>query len=89
MRTMPTEQPADDVYLSARQVRTRYGNVSEQALWRWLRDEKLNFPKPIYINQFRYWKLADLMSWERERPAQRDRTTANKVTAHEDAATPR
>jgi hypothetical protein len=80
-----SDQSADDVYLSARQVRTRYGNVSEQALWRWLRDEKLNFPKPFYINQFRYWKLADLVSWERQRPARRANATEVK---NETAAQP-
>ena len=64
-------QPEDTtVFMSARQVRERYGNRSDMALWRWLRDEKLNFPKPLYINQFRYWKLADLTAWEQGRPSQ-------------------
>jgi len=77
---------SDDVYLRAREVRERYGGVSEQALWRWLRDEKLNFPKPFYINQFRYWKLTDLVRWERERPARRANAAEVK---NENAATPR
>jgi predicted DNA-binding transcriptional regulator AlpA len=53
-----------DVMLTARQVRTRYGGVSDMALWRWLRDERLAFPQPIVINSRRYWKLSDLAQWE-------------------------
>ncbi len=54
----------DDMLLTAKQVRTRYGNVSDMALWRWLRDEKLEFPKPIVINNRRCWKFSDLAHWE-------------------------
>jgi predicted DNA-binding transcriptional regulator AlpA len=54
-------------YLPAGTVRARYG-VSDMSLWRWLRDEEMNFPKPIYINRYRYWRVADLLEWERTRP---------------------
>lgn len=59
----PTDK---DVFLPAGRVRARY-NVSDMSLYRWLRDETLNFPKPIYINRYRYWRLADLLAWERTR----------------------
>jgi predicted DNA-binding transcriptional regulator AlpA len=55
---------SDEVYLAAKQVRARYGNVSDMALWRWLRDERLAFPQPIVINSRRYWRLSDLAQWE-------------------------
>jgi predicted DNA-binding transcriptional regulator AlpA len=54
----------NEVMLTAKQVRTRYGNVSDMALWRWLRDARLAFPKPIVINNRRYWKLSELAQWE-------------------------
>jgi hypothetical protein len=54
----------NDVMLTAKQVRTRYGNVSDMAIWRWLRDERLAFPQPIIINARRYWRLSDLAQWE-------------------------
>jgi predicted DNA-binding transcriptional regulator AlpA len=54
-------------YLNAAQVRTRYGGVSDMALWRWLHDEKLGFPQPIRINGRRFWKASDLIDWERRR----------------------
>jgi hypothetical protein len=36
-------------YLNAAQVRTRYGGMSDMALWRWLHDGQLGFPKPLVI----------------------------------------
>jgi len=58
---------AATVYLNAPQVRSRYGNVCEMTLWRWLHDEKLNFPRPHRINGRRFWKAAELAAWERTR----------------------
>ena len=45
---------SNDVLLTARQIRTRYGDVSDMCLWRWLRDQKLGFPQPVLINGRRY-----------------------------------
>lgn len=57
---------SEDILLTAIQVRTRYGRVSDMALWRWLHDEKMGFPQPLFINRRRYWKLSDLLRWEAE-----------------------
>ncbi|KAA2236947.1 helix-turn-helix transcriptional regulator [Salinarimonas soli] len=56
--------------LSSRKVRDRYG-VTDMSLWRWLRDEKLQFPQPMVINRRRYWRLSDLVAWERNRDARK------------------
>jgi predicted DNA-binding transcriptional regulator AlpA len=56
----------EDVYLPAARVRKRYG-VSAMSIHRWLQDQKLNFPKPIYIGRYRYWKIDALAAWERAR----------------------
>ena len=62
------ELPAEaTTYLNAAQVRSRYGGVSDMALWRWLQDEDLGFPKPFRINRRRFWKASDLTAWERTR----------------------
>jgi hypothetical protein len=62
-------EPSDnDVYLDARAVRRRYGGRSDMSLYRWLRDPALGFPAPIYIQKYRYWRLSDLLAWERSRP---------------------
>lgn len=62
---MNSQQP-DPGYLPARQVWERYG-VTSMTLMRWLKDPKNDFPKPVYIGRFRYWKWADLDAWERAR----------------------
>jgi predicted DNA-binding transcriptional regulator AlpA len=57
-----------DRLVGARQLQIRYG-VSDMSIWRWLNDQSLNFPKPIYIRRRRFWKLAELEAWERARSA--------------------
>jgi len=61
-----TTTPYDDTYLPAAQVLRRYG-VSAMSVHRWLRDPKLNFPRPLYIGRYRYWRVAELAAWERDR----------------------
>ena len=58
---------ASVTYLNAAQVRTRYGGISDMALWRWLNDEVLKFPQPFRINGRRFWKASDLTAWESSR----------------------
>jgi predicted DNA-binding transcriptional regulator AlpA len=53
-----------DGFLPARKVWERYG-ITSMTLWRWIQDEKLKFPPPVYIRRFRYWRLSDLIAWER------------------------
>jgi hypothetical protein len=57
----------DNHHLGSREVRRRYNDISDMALWRWLHNEKLNFPRPTIINRRRYWLLTDLERWERAR----------------------
>jgi predicted DNA-binding transcriptional regulator AlpA len=56
----------DDRFLPAAQVFARYG-VSSMSVYRWLRNPKLGFPKPVYIGRYRFWRLSDLVAWERNR----------------------
>lgn len=57
---------ADEVYFPGPKVAARY-NVSDMTIWRWLRDERMQFPPPHYFGRFRYWRLSQLVSWERQR----------------------
>lgn len=44
------------IYLTAPQVRKRYGGISDMGLWRWLHDSKVNFPAPdLVVNGRRLW----------------------------------
>ncbi|RWR29474.1 transcriptional regulator [Sinirhodobacter populi] len=44
-------------------VRSLCGDVSDMTLHRWLKSPVLNFPKPIYIGQRRYWKESEIVAW--------------------------
>ena len=50
-------------FLPARRVWERYG-VTQMTLWRWLRDEEMGFPRPVYLGRFRYFRVAELERWE-------------------------
>lgn len=53
-------------FLTANQVRDRFGGISDMSLWRWLKDPKLNFPQPTYINKRRFFDEASIAAWEAE-----------------------
>lgn len=55
-------------FVPARQVWERYG-VTSMTLHRWLNDERMGFPKPVYLGRYRYWKRGDLEAWEAQRQA--------------------
>ena len=60
---------ADDRYLTAKAVRLRY-DTNDMSIWRWIRDERIAFPPPsLIVSRNRYWKLSELVAWERERVA--------------------
>lgn len=56
---------SQDVYLNAKQVTTRYGGISEMTLWRWVKQGRSSFPKPIYVGRRRLWPLRAIEAWER------------------------
>lgn len=45
-------------WIRAAAVKQRYGDISEQTLWRWVRNS--GFPKPVKILGVRYWDVAAL-----------------------------
>lgn len=57
----------DDTLLTSNQTRARVGNVSHMCIWRWIRDERVQFPQPIQINRRNYWRLGDLRRWQAAR----------------------
>jgi predicted DNA-binding transcriptional regulator AlpA len=63
-------RPDDGGFITGPGLCRRYG-VSEQSIWRWRRDPALGFPPSMLINRRNYWRLADLIEWERHR-ARRD-----------------
>ncbi len=51
------------LFLKARQVRARYGDVSHMWLVRRQKDD--GFPSPTILGGIRFWKLTDLERWEK------------------------
>ena len=62
-----SRQTEADVFLSARDVKRRYGNVSDMWLYRREHEENSDFPKPLRICGRRYWRASDLSAWEASR----------------------
>lgn len=46
--------------ISAAEVRSRFGGISDMTLWRWLADEALAFPRPIHIQRRRFFREAEI-----------------------------
>lgn len=64
-------QVFDNDLLPAAQVRRRYG-VSDMTVFRWVNDDKLGFPQPLYINKRRYWRAVDLQAFEARQASKRE-----------------
>lgn len=59
--------PNPSKLIPASAVRETLGGVSDMTLWRWLQDEALSFPRPIYIGRRRYFREAEIHAWIEER----------------------
>ncbi len=57
----------DDVLLTSAQTRARVGGVTTMCIWRWMRDQRVQFPAPVKINSRNYWRLGDLRRWQAQR----------------------
>lgn len=53
----------DERFLPAAQVLARYA-ISEMTLHRWLRHKTMDFPAPVYLGRYRYWRLSALEEWD-------------------------
>jgi hypothetical protein len=49
----------------ARKVLERY-DIADRTLDRWVATKALNFPQPIYIRKRRYFRVCELVAWERQ-----------------------
>ena len=76
---MSTEQ-TDTAYLTSRQTRDRYGNVSLMWLHRRLNDDS-GFPRPVYMGRRRFWRASDLIALERAQAAKPSKAQDAAVSA--------
>ena len=62
-----TGRPSDTGSLfPSRKVQERY-DIADRTLDRWLENKALNSPRPVIINKRRYWRIRELVAWERSR----------------------
>ncbi|MER9860646.1 hypothetical protein [Mesorhizobium sp. M0185] len=69
---IPDEEiaPADEVFLSTKEIKQRYSNPSDMTLARWIKDPKTRFPPPVKFGRHNRWPLSRQLRYERERLAQ-------------------
>jgi hypothetical protein len=53
-------------YHPARKVCDRY-DIVDRTLDRWIADPAMDFPRPLIINNRRYFSEPELIAWERRR----------------------
>jgi hypothetical protein len=66
---MSPQEPQQRLWLSARQLRRRYGGRSHMWVERRLQFDP-DFPKPIKIGRLRFWDLYALEAYEQSRVAE-------------------
>lgn len=49
-----------DKLITAAEVRTRFGGISDMTLWRWLDDAGLGFPRAVRIQRRRFFREAEI-----------------------------
>ncbi len=57
-------QDTGETYITAPQLRARFGGRSDVWLWRLLRDARANFPRPVKVRSYRYFRLSEIEAWE-------------------------
>ena len=55
-------------FISATDVRARYGGLGPVTLHRWMAHPTMGFPAPVKIGSRNFWALSDLEAWEASRP---------------------
>ncbi|MFN7090696.1 MAG: helix-turn-helix transcriptional regulator [Allorhizobium sp.] len=53
-------------YLTSSHICDRY-KISPVTLWRWCRDEQLDFPQPLVVKRRKLFDEAKIEEWERQR----------------------
>jgi predicted DNA-binding transcriptional regulator AlpA len=72
----------DDALVGTARVRQILNNCSDMHIWRLLNDERyadLQFPQPIKINRFKYWKLGWIRQFTK-RQEQRSAAARNSTS---------
>jgi predicted DNA-binding transcriptional regulator AlpA len=69
-------QPGE-TYITAPQLRQRFGGRSDVWLWRLLNDNQAKFPLPVMVRGQRYFRVAEVEAWEEANRAKRKQEALN------------
>lgn len=62
-----SKDEAKGEFVGRRYLEERYSRCG-RTLARWLENPSVQFPQPaLHINNRRYWRMADILDWERRR----------------------
>lgn len=67
------------IFLTAAQVRQRYGNASRMWIVRRMADSE--FPQPVRFARMRYWRASDLDAWDAQAAAKQRPTSDHRPRA--------
>ncbi len=68
LKVMTMNPDQKDCHLIPTGVVRELIGVSDMSLWRWLKDPKIDFPRPKYIGRRRYWREVEILNWINNRP---------------------
>jgi predicted DNA-binding transcriptional regulator AlpA len=66
-----------ETYITAPQLRARFGGRSDVWLWRLLNDNQANFPRPVMVRNVRYFRLDEIEAWEEANRSKPKKEAAN------------
>ena len=58
-----------DILITASELRSLLGGISDMTLWRWLADDQMNFPRPLVLRRRRYWRKSEVMAFQNRQAA--------------------
>lgn len=67
--------------MTSADVRQTCGGVSDMTLHRWTRDERADFPRPVYVNRRRYWRADEIRQWWETRSTEAPPSPRSNATA--------
>ena len=70
-----------ETYITATELRARFGGRSEVWLWRLVNDARAAFPKPVIVRRYRYWRMSEIEAWEEANRAKSKPREASHASA--------
>ena len=60
------DRSTDSRFLTSKEVKDRFGGISDMTLRRWTKDTRVNFPAPVMIRGRKFYREDQLDAWSAE-----------------------